>query len=71
MDCRNNGVSIHLISTYTPLSVSSYVKLPAELKSTKKGLISIKNNDQKCFLWCHVRHVNPVKIHSGRITQED
>ena len=23
------------------------------------------------FLWCHVRHINPVKIHPGRITQED
>ena len=32
-----------------PLSESSYIKLPAELKNPKKGLISIKNNDQKCF----------------------
>ena len=23
------------------------------------------------FLWCHVRHMNTVKIHSERITQED
>ena len=23
------------------------------------------------FLWCHVRHVNPVKIHPERITQND
>ena len=37
------------ISTYRPLSGSSYVKLPAELRSSKKGLINIKNNDQKCF----------------------
>ena len=59
------------ISTYRPLSGSSYVKLPAELRSSKKGLINIKNNDQKCFLWCHVRHINPVKIHPERITQED
>ena len=59
------------ISTYRPLSGSSYVKLPAELKSSKKGLISIKNNDQKRFLWCHVRHINPVKIHPERITRED
>ena len=21
------------------------------------------------FLWCHVRHINPVKIHPERITQ--
>ena len=38
------------ISTYRPLSRSSHVKLPAELTSPKKGLISIKNNDQKSFL---------------------
>ena len=22
-------------------------------------------------LWCHVRHINPVKIHPARITQND
>ena len=59
------------ISTYRPLSGSSYVKLPAELKNSKKGLISIKNNDQKRFLWCHVRHINLVKIHPERTTRED
>ena len=59
------------ILTYRPLSGSSYVKLPTELKSPKKGLINIKNNDQKCFLWCHVRHINPVKIYPESITQND
>ena len=59
------------ISTYRPLSGSSYIKLPVELKSPKKGLINIKNNDQKCFLWCHVMHLNPVKIHPERITKND
>ena len=38
------------ISTYRALSGSSYVKLSAKLRSPKKGLINIKNNDQKCFL---------------------
>ena len=32
-----------------------------------KGLIKIKNN----FLWCHIRHLNPPKIHAERITKED
>ena len=59
------------ISTYRPLSGSSYIKLPVELKSPKKGLINIKNNDQKYFLWCHVRLINLVKIHPERITQND
>ena len=35
------------VSTYRPLSGSSYVKLLAKLRRSKKGLISIKNNDQK------------------------
>ena len=56
------------ISTYRPVLGSFYVKLSSELRSPKKGLISIKNNDQKCFLWCHVRHINPVKIHLEKIT---
>ena len=45
--------------------------MPVELKSPNKGLISIKNKDQKCFVWCNVRHINPVKIHPERITRED
>ena len=59
------------ISTYRPLSGSSYVNLPAELRSPRKGLINIKNKDQKCFIWCYVRHINPVKIHPERIKKED
>ena len=59
------------ISSYRPLLGSSVVKLPAELRNIykKKILINIRNNNQKCFLWCHVRHINPVKIHPERITQ--
>ena len=37
------------ISTYRPLSGSSYLDLPLELRSPRKGLINIKNKDQKCF----------------------
>ena len=36
-----------------------------------KGLINIKNNDNKCFLWCHIRHLNPLKIHPKKITKAD
>ena len=55
------------ISTYRPLSGSSYMDLPVELRSPRKGLINIKNKDEKCFLWCHVRHTNPSKEHPERI----
>ena len=47
------------------------MKLPAKLRSSKKGLINIKNNEQKCFLWCHIRCINSVKIHPERITRND
>ena len=59
------------ISTYRPLSGSFYMDLPVELKSPRKGLINIKNKDQKCFLWCHVRHINPSKEHPERIKKTD
>ena len=59
------------ISTYRPLSGSSYMDLPVELRSPRKGLINIKNKDQKCFLWCHVRHINPSKEHPERIRKID
>ena len=37
------------ISTYRPWSGSSYVDIPIELKSSRKGLINIKNKDNKYF----------------------
>ena len=46
------------ISTYRPLLGNSYIELPIELNHPRKGLINIRNNDQKCFSWCHVRHIN-------------
>ena len=54
------------ISIYRPLSGSSYMDLPVELKNPRKGLINIKNKDQRCFLWCHVRHINSSKAHPQR-----
>ena len=59
------------ITTYKPLLGISYIDLPIELRSPRKGLINIKNNDQKFFLWCHVRHINPVEEHPGRIKKTD
>ena len=47
------------------------MKLPVELRIPRKGLINIKNNDQKCFFWCHVRHINLLKEHPEWITKED
>ena len=59
------------ISAYGSLIGSIYIELPDELKHSRKGLINIKNNDNKCSLWCHIRHLNFVGRSSQRITKED
>ena len=45
--------------------------LLTELRIPKKGVIKIQNKDQNIFWRCHVRHINPVKVHPEIITQED
>ena len=45
--------------------------LPVESRGPRKGLINSKNKDQKCFLCCHVRHINPSKEHLERIRKID
>ena len=59
------------VTTYTPLHGSSYIELPTELKNPKKGLINIKNKDDECFGWCHIRHLNPQEKNPQRIKKED
>ena len=44
--------------------------MPVKLRSLMKDLINIKNNDNKCFLWHHIRHFNPLKINPKRITKQ-
>ena len=47
------------------------MNLPVELRNPRKGLISVKNKDKKCFLPCHVRHINPSKEHPENILKPD
>ena len=46
------------------------MNLPVELKRPRNKLISIKNKDEKCFLWCHVRHINPPEEHSEKMKKK-
>ena len=63
--------SHHLnIANYSPLKGSSYIELPPEIKKSK-GLINIKNEDNECFRWCHIRHLNPQNKNPQRITKTD
>ena len=59
------------VTTYTPLHGSSYIELPTELRNPKKGLINIKNKDDECFRWCHIRHLNPQEKNPQRINKVD
>ena len=36
-----------------------------------KGLINLKNKDHKCFMWCHVRLINPQNRNAERINKQD
>ena len=59
------------ITLYKPLNGSSYIKLPMDLRNTMKGLINIKNEDNECFRWCHIRHLNPQEKNPQRIKKDD
>ena len=59
------------VTTYKPLHGSSYIELPTELRNPKKGLINIKNEDDECFRWCHIRHLNPQEKNPQKIKKED
>ena len=50
---------------------SSYIKLPQELRNSAKGLINMKNEDNECFRWCYIRHLNPQAKDPQRIKKVD
>ena len=56
---------------YEPMKGSSYIKLPTELRHNNKGLINMKNEDNECFRWCHIRHLNPQDKDAQRIKKSD
>ena len=57
------------VTLYKPLNGSSYVKLPSELQNSGKGLINIKNDDDECFRWCHIRFLNPQRTNPQGINR--
>ena len=59
-----NTLIFPLIDLYQEVVRWTYL---LNLRSPRKELINIKNKDQKCFLWYHVRHINPSKEHPERI----
>ena len=59
------------ISIHSSLSGNSHIQLPDKLRNSMKGLINIRKNDNECFIWCHIRHLNPLRIHPDRIAKAD
>ena len=60
------------LTEYTPiLGGSEFNKIP-ELFIKKRSLIVLKNNDNKCFLYCYIREfLNPITEKRFRITKKD
>ena len=54
---------------WDPLKGSSYIDLPKELKN-KNAIINMKNEDNKCFLWCVLRALNPKDKNAERIDKD-
>ena len=55
---------------WDPIKASSYIDLPDELKN-KKAIINMKNkNNDKCFLWCVLRALNPKDRDAERIDKD-
>ena len=59
------------LTKYEPLKGTSYIELPTELKNPAKGLINLKNKDNECFRWCHIRYLNPQEKDPQRIKKND
>ena len=50
-------LELHTVS-YKPLRGETWIALPKEL-ADKKAIINMKNEDNKCFLWCVLHALNP------------
>ena len=46
------------VNSYDPLAARSYIPLPSEIQN-KKATINIKNEDDKCFIYCLGRALDP------------
>ena len=61
-------LELHTVS-YRPLRGNTWIPLPKEL-ANKKAIINMKSKDNKCFLWCVLRKLNPKDSHEERVDKE-
>lgn len=60
-----HGLEVHTVK-YSPISASSYMELPPKLRFSR-GVINIKNEDQKCFLWSILAALHPAEANSSYV----
>ena len=41
-----------------PMKRKSFIQSPQELRNSMKVVINLKNKDNECFRWCHIRYLN-------------
>ena len=51
------------------VNAGSYIELPQALKN-RKAIINMKNQDDKCFMWCVLRALNPKDKNTERIDND-
>ena len=61
-------LELHTVS-YKPLRGKTWIPLPKKL-ADKKAIINMQNEDNKCFLWCVLRALNPKDNHSEIIDKK-
>ena len=54
---------------WDPINAGSYIDLPPALKN-KNAIINMKNQDEKCFMWCVLRALNPKNKNAERIDKD-
>ena len=59
------NLEIHTIE-YMPIKGSSYIPLP-EWIIRKKAIVSLRNNDSKCFIWSILRYLHPREKNDCRL----
>ena len=69
-DYNYSIIKLELHTTrYNPLRGETWIPLPKELVN-KKAIINMKNEDNKRFLWCVLRALNPKANHPERIDKK-
>ena len=61
-------LELHVVN-YNPLRGETWIALPKSL-ANKNAITNPKNKDNKCFLWCVLRALNPTKDNPGRIDKK-